>query len=207
MLGERGRYADARRSLEEALAMRRRLQPEGDAETGVAAGRTRARVPGPAPRRPRRSRCIARRLAVRRRLLGDRHRETAVSENNLASVLRLRGDLDGAAALLRHALDVSIETRGPRHPNAATTRHDLALIAYARGDYASAEAELRDGAGTAARDGRSGPSDRRPHAELARARAGRPRAASRGAGHAATPQSASRARRWARRTNSWRSSR
>ena len=33
--GDRGHYADARRCLEDALAMRRRLQPQGDAELGV----------------------------------------------------------------------------------------------------------------------------------------------------------------------------
>ena len=141
VLGERGRYQDARHSLEGALAMRRRLQPGGDAETGVLLaelGRVYQDL-----RLDDRAEAVHREgLAIRRRLLGDRHRETAVSENNLASVLRLRGDLDAADALLRHSLGVSIETRGPRHPNAATTRHDLALIAHARGNHAGAEAEL-----------------------------------------------------------------
>ena len=146
-------------------------------------------------------------LAVRRRLLGDRHNETAVSENNLASVLRLRGDLDAAEALLRHALDVSIETRGPRHPNAATTRHDLALIAYARRDYAGAEADLRAALEVQRETvGPSHPTVALTLNSLAHVQVG-PGTASRGARRRCARRSELRTRHWARRTNSWRSSR
>ena len=123
-------------------AMRRRLQPAGDAELGVLLAEL-ARVYQDQRLDDRAEALHREGLAVRRRLLGDRHIETAVSENNLASVLRLRGDLDQAEALLRHSLGVTIATRGPRHPNIATTRHDLALISYARGDYTGAESEMR----------------------------------------------------------------
>jgi tetratricopeptide (TPR) repeat protein len=80
---------------------------------------------------------------MRQKLLGAEHRETAVSLNDLGSVLRLNGDLSGAETLLRQALAINRKTRGDDHPNTATTLHDLALIAAARGDYPTAESMLR----------------------------------------------------------------
>ena len=74
---------------------------------------------------------------------GEEHRETAVSLSDLASVLRLKGDLSGAESLLRQCLELNRRTRGEGHPNTATTVHDLALITAARGDYPAAESMFR----------------------------------------------------------------
>ena len=74
-------------------------------------------------------------LAIRRKVLGENHRETAVSQSDLASVLRLNGDLDGAETLLKECLETNRRTRGEDHPNTSTTLHDLALIAAMRGEY------------------------------------------------------------------------
>ena len=164
-----------RRALEQALAMRRRLQGAADPELGVALaelGRVyqdQGSARGPRP-------CIARRSRSGARCSATRHRETAVSESDLASVLRLRGDLDGAEALLRHALAVNIATRGPSHPNTAITRHDLALIAEPAATFAAAEAQLgRRWSCSASRSGRCIPR-RRTLNSLARVQAalGRP---------------------------------
>ena len=82
-------------------------------------------------------------LAIRRKVLGDEHARTAVSLSDLASVLRLNGDLDGAEALLRQSLELNLKTRGADHPNTAASLHDLALIAASRGDYLGAESRFR----------------------------------------------------------------
>jgi len=82
-------------------------------------------------------------LAIRRKVLGDQHRETAVSLSDVASVLRLNGDLAGAESLLRQCLDLSIRNRGETHPVTATTLHDVALITAARGDLVAAESLFR----------------------------------------------------------------
>jgi tetratricopeptide (TPR) repeat protein len=82
-------------------------------------------------------------LRIRRKVLGEEHRETAVSLSDLASVLRLNGDLAGAEALLRQCLELNRKTRGEIHPNTSATLHDLALIAAARRDDADAEAMFR----------------------------------------------------------------
>jgi len=85
---------------------------------------------------------------MRRRLLGAEHRETAVSLNDLGSVLRLNGDLPAAEILLRQSLAINLKTRGKDHPNTATTLHDLALIVAARGDYPAAESMIRQALAT-----------------------------------------------------------
>ncbi len=58
-------------------------------------------------------------LAIRTRALGEQHGETAVSQSDLASVLRLNGDLPGAERLLRQCLETNLKTRGATHPNTA----------------------------------------------------------------------------------------
>jgi tetratricopeptide (TPR) repeat protein len=63
--------------------------------------------------------------------------------SDLASVLRLNGDLDGAEALLRKSLAVHRKTRGDAHAMTATTMHDAALITTAKGRPADAEATFR----------------------------------------------------------------
>ena len=76
-------------------------------------------------------------------MLGDEHRETATSLSDLASVLRLNGDLAGAESLLRAVSGDEPQALGEDHPNIVHALNDLALIAGARGDYAAAEALFR----------------------------------------------------------------
>ena len=51
------------------------------------------------------------------RSLGNRHKDTLTSINNLGALLVDQGDLTTAASLLRDALQVSRKTRGNRHPD------------------------------------------------------------------------------------------
>jgi CHAT domain-containing protein/tetratricopeptide (TPR) repeat protein len=82
----------------------------------------------------------SRSLEVRRRWLGERHPDTALSYNNLAAVLRARGDLTGAEAMNRKALAIRIETLGERHPDTAQSYNNLAGVLLDRGDLTGAEA-------------------------------------------------------------------
>ena len=77
--------------LEQALAMRRRLWARSSRCRGHAV-RARPRLPGSGLNE--RAEPLQREaLGIRRKVLGDEHRETAVSLSDLASVLRLNGDL------------------------------------------------------------------------------------------------------------------
>jgi tetratricopeptide (TPR) repeat protein len=78
-------------------------------------------------------------LEIRRRALGEDHRETAVSQSDLASVLRLNGHLPAAESLLRQSIETNRKTRGEEHPNTVTSMHDLGLVEATRGNFHSAE--------------------------------------------------------------------
>jgi serine/threonine protein kinase/tetratricopeptide (TPR) repeat protein len=141
VLADKGDYAGAGRTLERALALRRKLLGDhGDvAVTLVELGRVYQdqglnRRAEPLHREA---------LDIRRTVLGSEHRETAVSLSDLASVLRLNGDLDGAETLLKQSLELNIKTRGADHPNTAVSLHDLGLVAAGRGDYLGAESGFR----------------------------------------------------------------
>ena len=69
-----------------------------------------------------RSRCIARALAIREKVLGPEHPETATSLNNRAGLLRDKGDYAVAEPLLRRALAIKEKALGPEHPDTATER-------------------------------------------------------------------------------------
>ena len=141
VLADTGDYAAAGRTLERALAIRRKLLGQhGDvAITLVELGR----IYQDQGLNQRAEPLQREALDIRRNVLGDEHRETAVSLSDLASVLRLNGDLQAAEPLLRQSLELNIKTRGADHPNTAVSMHDLALIALTRGDYPAAEAGLR----------------------------------------------------------------
>ncbi|HXI67869.1 MAG TPA: toll/interleukin-1 receptor domain-containing protein [Steroidobacteraceae bacterium] len=77
-------------------------------------------------------------LAMKRRLLGDKHREIAMSLNNVAVALQLNGDVQGADSSYREALAMQRELLGNVHPDVAFTLNNLAWVAYGRGDVREA---------------------------------------------------------------------
>ena len=83
-------------------------------------------------------------LAMRRRLLGDKHPLIAGTLSSLGLVRQARGDLAGAEAMFREALAVQQQTLGEVHPDIATTLNNLAFVQYARGDRPAALANERE---------------------------------------------------------------
>ena len=77
-------------------------------------------------------------LAMRHRLLGDKHPLIAGTLSSLGLVRQARGDLGGAEAMFRQALAIQQQTLGVVHPDVATTLNNLAFVQYARGDRAAA---------------------------------------------------------------------
>jgi tetratricopeptide (TPR) repeat protein len=82
-------------------------------------------------------------LAMRHRLLGDKHPLIALTLSNLASVRQTKGDLTGAEAMFRQALAIEQQTIGEVHPDVATTLNNIAFLQYARGDRPGALANER----------------------------------------------------------------
>ena len=78
-------------------------------------------------------------LAIREKLLGPEHPDTATSLNNLANLLLDQRDLAGARPLLERALAIWEKALGPEHPDTATSLNNLAsLLHRASGDLAGA---------------------------------------------------------------------
>jgi tetratricopeptide (TPR) repeat protein len=82
-------------------------------------------------------------LAMRHRLLGDKHPLIALTLSNLASVRQTKGDLIGAEAMFRQALAIEQQTIGEVHPEVATTLNNIAFLQYATGDKSGALANER----------------------------------------------------------------
>jgi eukaryotic-like serine/threonine-protein kinase len=80
----------------------------------------------------------------RRAQFGDASSTTAIGANNLAVVVRDRGDLDRAEALLRGALNVLITVHGADHSNVAAVHFQLGSLLATRGEDAGAEAHLAE---------------------------------------------------------------
>jgi tetratricopeptide (TPR) repeat protein len=77
-------------------------------------------------------------LAIREKVLGSDHPDTAMSLNNLAELLRQQGDLKGARPLFERALAINEKVLGPEHPATATSVNNFALLLEQQDDVAGA---------------------------------------------------------------------
>jgi tetratricopeptide (TPR) repeat protein len=82
-------------------------------------------------------------LALRRRLLGEDHPDTAISSNNLALSLQSQGKHAEAEEYYRKSLALRRRLLGEDHPFTATGYENLALNRRDRGQYAEAEEGCR----------------------------------------------------------------
>jgi tetratricopeptide (TPR) repeat protein len=73
-------------------------------------------------------------LAMRRRLLGDRHPDVGRTINNLAVTLYWMGDYERAEPLLGEALSIWLETYGEEAAVTASVRHNLGQVLLDRGE-------------------------------------------------------------------------
>ncbi len=141
--GKKAQWDAARATLEEALAMRRRLLGAAHPEVAVTESEL-GRVLLDQGRLEEAEAHSRRALAIRRQALGPADHETATSMSDLGLLLRDKGDRAGAEALFREALEVTRRTRGPRHPDVAAALGNLALTVNERGDARAAEALFRE---------------------------------------------------------------
>jgi CHAT domain-containing protein/Flp pilus assembly protein TadD len=78
-------------------------------------------------------------LVIRKRVLGDRHSDVAVSLNNLAELHRNQGRYEKAEPLYLESLELLKSLLGNLHPNVATNLNNLALLYASQGRYEKAE--------------------------------------------------------------------
>jgi tetratricopeptide (TPR) repeat protein len=67
-------------------------------------------------------------LAINEKALGAEHPGTALSANNLGSVLQEMGDLQGARRQYERALAIREKGLGPEHPLTRMVRENLASL-------------------------------------------------------------------------------
>ncbi|MEU8387344.1 tetratricopeptide repeat protein [Micromonospora sp. NPDC048843] len=78
-------------------------------------------------------------LNRRRRLLGDDHRQTLASMNNLAVVLQNQGDLEAAERLHRETYERAGRVLGPEHPTTLSSMNNLAGVLQDLGNLDGAQ--------------------------------------------------------------------
>jgi tetratricopeptide (TPR) repeat protein len=81
---------------------------------------------------------VERALALRERVLGAEHPDTATSLNNLAGLLESQGDYAAARPLYERALALRERVLGADHPDTASSLNNLASLYQSQGDYAAA---------------------------------------------------------------------
>ena len=83
-------------------------------------------------------------LAIRREILGGKHRDVAAILNALGALLQRAGRMDEAELVMREALAIRREVLGPDDPDVASTLNNLGMILRGKGDIASAAPILRE---------------------------------------------------------------
>lgn len=136
-----GHYDQARRLLEEAIALHRRLQ-FGDHPKLAVALNDLASVYEAKGEARRAENLLHECIAMRRRLEDE---EGLIEPmNNLASILLKRGNFAAAERTYRESLALRRAALGPRHPDVATSRRQLAVALYTAGDLDGAEPLLHE---------------------------------------------------------------
>ncbi|HEX6290582.1 MAG TPA: FxSxx-COOH system tetratricopeptide repeat protein [Herpetosiphonaceae bacterium] len=81
-------------------------------------------------------------LAIRQRLLGPDHPDTAMSLHNLGNVVKERGHYTEAQGYLEQALAIRQRLLGPDHPQTTQSLNNLAVVFYHQGQYSEAQGYL-----------------------------------------------------------------
>lgn len=134
-------YDEAIAYLEESLAIRESLHPEGhtDLATSMANLAFALHSNGDYERADS---VYEATLTLRRRLLGDRHPLVATVLNNKASMRQMENRLPEARELFDEALEIRREVFGPDHTEVGATINNRGIVEYYEGDYTAAEASF-----------------------------------------------------------------
>jgi tetratricopeptide (TPR) repeat protein len=82
---------------------------------------------------------IQRELAIRERVSGPDHPDTAKSLNNVARICVSQGQYKDAESLYRRALEINEKALGPDHLDTAKSLNNLATLYHRKGQYREAE--------------------------------------------------------------------
>jgi serine/threonine protein kinase/Tfp pilus assembly protein PilF len=134
-----GQQSSARKQLERALDLRRRVLGSENPMT-LDTGSRFAIAAGGEGRYAEAEGLLVQILKVQRRLLGPEHPETIESMSNLGNLYRDQGKYPQAEALFGQTLQLRRRLLGPEHPATLYCMNSLAQVYYREGKYSEAEA-------------------------------------------------------------------
>ncbi len=77
-------------------------------------------------------------LAIRKKVLGPEHPDTATSLNSLGFLLKSKGEHADARSYYKRALAIKEKVLGPEHPDTATSLNNLGALLQSQGDHVGA---------------------------------------------------------------------
>jgi eukaryotic-like serine/threonine-protein kinase len=134
-----GLYPEARKQLERALDLRRRVLGAKHPDTLMTMANL-AKVYEDEGKYAQAEALDSQTLEIRRRVLGPEHPDTLKSMNNLALVYWNEGKYAQAEASHSQTLEIERRVLGPEHPDTLKSMNNLALVYLNEGKYAQAEA-------------------------------------------------------------------
>jgi tetratricopeptide (TPR) repeat protein len=132
-----GLYPEARKQLERALELDRRVLGEKDPKTLNAMAHV-GQIATNQGRYVEAEKILNRALELQRRVLGPEHRATLNSMNSLGLVYYREAKYAQAEALLTQTLEIQRRVLGPEHPNTLSTMTDLSDLYAGQGKPAQA---------------------------------------------------------------------
>ena len=84
--------------------------------------------------------CFIRAVAIRERMLGEKHKETLLTQTSLAWTLQRQGKYSEAENVYRKILGNMIEVFGPTHRETLAAQNGFAIVLTDQGRYVEAEA-------------------------------------------------------------------
>jgi tetratricopeptide (TPR) repeat protein len=133
-----GVFREARKQLEQALELHRRLQGEENPKVFKAKS-SLGRVAYLQGNYAEASALISAALDGQRRVLGSENRDTLASERLPGRSLSEQGKYADAEVLDRETLDLQRRLLGPEHPDTVSSIDSLAIVYIEEGKYAQAE--------------------------------------------------------------------
>ncbi len=132
-----GRYPEARKLLEEGLAIRRQTGGENDSTYALALNNYAFFLQKTGDYREA-LQANRQALAIGEATLGPAHRTVALITMNMGMVFKNLGDLDSSLVYLERAVVLHRAAFDPEHRAQATPIYNLAAVHLARGDYPAA---------------------------------------------------------------------
>jgi tetratricopeptide (TPR) repeat protein len=148
-----GQFADAERTLRDALTLQQRLYTDTSVDCQGSQGHAKAdiartmQVLAWAIRERDLNEAVPlmkSAVAIQRSVWGaEPYPDYADALNDLGLLLRYQGDYDGSEQLLRESLAMYRRLLGDKHPEIATSLHNLALVLELKGDLDGANSTFR----------------------------------------------------------------